>query len=244
MEGLMSQEENTEVSSDLSNPGEQTPENAPKPEGQGRSGGLPPAVIEEMQALRAENRQRSDELHALRLATLRSAAQGPQYDPIEVAMKKLEAVADPDAFKYVAPMMKPILQEVAAMRERNEQLEQQVVFLSRRDRERETHTQLATMIPDLNVIGPKLLEHIEKLPASAQQLYADNPQLFVPLAEAIRGSSLPGKKGNAAANRAIATMDTGSNDRGTPTTADVIANLDPRSKEFAALQRNFYGGDI
>lgn len=226
------------------NPAEPAPDAIPEPSNQAPPAGgqLPPGVVEELQNLRAVNRMREEELHNLRIATLRSAT--PQVDPVEAAYQKLQASADPDAFKYIGPVVKPLLEELHAQRQINEQLTENVNFLAQRDREREVHTQLASLIPDLPVLGPKLLELTRNMPPAQQKLYADNPALFVPLAEVLRANG-GGKRASAAAQRAVTTMDTGGGaDRVIPTTADAVAAMDPASKEFQALQRNFYGGEV
>ena len=215
---------------------------AEEPEGQPRQHGLPASVIEELQNLRQENRQRSEELHQARMAMLNQASQQPRMDPVEIAYQKLQSQTDPDAWKYIAPSIKPLLAELASMRDRETQMSQQLEFLTRRDRERETHTQLASLIPDLDSVGPRILEMMKDLPPQVQKMYADNPALFVPLAKSLReGRPMTSKKAVEAA-RAAVSMDTGgSADRVVPLTADAIGRMDPNSKEFAALQRGFYG---
>lgn len=233
-------QENTEQTLDLAgnepDVQEETAAQQPPP----GNGGLPPAVLEELQQLRQTNRMREEELHNLRVATLRSAA--PQYDPVEAAYAQLQKDADPDAFKYIGPVVKPLLAELHAQRQLNAQLSENVNFLAQRDREREVHTQLAQLIPDLPKIGPQLLELVGKLHPAQQRLYADNPSLFVPLAESLRAG---GATKTRAAARAVTTMDTGGGaDRVIPTTADAISAMNPNGKEFAALQRSFYGGEV
>lgn len=203
---------------------------------------LPQGVIEEMQRLRSDVHRRDEELHALRIATLQSAV--PRVDPVEAALQKVAKDTDPDAFKYIAPALKPILEELAAQRALNQQLQSNVQFLAQRDHERETHSQLSQFIPDLDVIGPRLLELVEKLPANVKKQYVDNPALFIPLADAVRNQSAAVVAKNRGA-RAATVMDTGgTTDRVIPTTADAISSMNPNSKEFAALQRSFYGVDV
>ena len=203
---------------------------------------LRPAVLEEMQRLRSDVHRRDEELHALRIATLQSAV--PRVDPIQAALQRVEKETDPDAFKYIAPALKPILEELASQRALNQQLQSNVQFLAQRDHERETHTQLSQFIPDLDVLGPRLLELVEKLPANVKKQYIDNPALFIPLADAVRNQSATGVARNRGA-RAATVMDTGgTTDRVIPTTADAIGSMNPNSKEFAALQRSFYGVDV
>lgn len=218
-------------------------ENLP-PEGGGRQAGPPPALLEEIRNLREENRRNSEALHQAHIALLgqQSSTRESRVSPVDVAYKKLEANADPDAWKFIGPVVRPLLEELANSRDREVQFSNQLEFLTRRDRERETHSQLANLIPDLDVVGPKMLSLLQDLPAEVQQMYAANPALLVPLAKSIRtGQPMTGKKAVEAA-RAAVVMDTGgSADRVIPMTADAIGKLDPNSKEFAALQRNFYG---
>lgn len=236
--------ENEEVTLDLSG-GEDAGTQPQEPEVQAppaQQAQLPPAVLEEIQRLRHNVDQRDQELHQLRIATLRSAS--PQVDPVEVAYRKVQGQTDPDAFKYIGPAIKPLLEELALQRAQNEQLSQHIQILAQHDRERETHTQLAQYIPDLDQIGGQLLELVGKLPPALQKQYADNPGLLIPLAEAVRGQVQTGSKKVTAA-RAVASMDTGSaGGRVIPTTADAIQAMNPNSKEFAAMQRAFYGGDV
>jgi hypothetical protein len=203
---------------------------------------LPPAVIEEMQRLRQDVNRRDEELHALRVATLRSST--PQENPVEVALRRIQAKTDPDAWKYIAPALAPVLEELAMQRAANEQLQQNVQILAQRGRELETQSQLAQYIPDLDKVGPALLDLVGKLPPQIQKQYADNPALFIPLAEAVRGQGT-GASRRVAGARAAASMDTGgAGGRVIPTTADAIQAMNPNSKEFQAMQRAFYGADV
>ena len=207
------------------------------------------ALIAELQQTRQTARQAQEELHALRVATLHQSAAQPTVDPIEVAMAKIEKTMDPDAYKFVAPGLRLMVTENYAMRQReealsneNSQLRQTVNEIASEARSRKVYGQLAAAIPDLDAIGPQLTALLGKYPANVQQMYIDNPQLLVPLADGIRTSngSKPGK--NVQAERNKLNLDLGgTGERAAQLTASEISSMRPGSKEFESQRKSFWG---
>lgn len=209
------------------------------------------ALIYELQQERFANRQAREELHFLRTATLQQASYANQgVDPIESAMSRIKKAADPDAFKFVEPMLRPVVEELLNSRrsneelfKRNQQLENGLNFIAQKDRERDSHSQLAQAIPDLPTIGPRILEIVGRMPAEMQAKYAADPSLLLPIAELVRGTS--GKGGsNARAAQAKVAMDIGGSSSGATSfnTGDV-SSMRPGSKEFEAERSRFWGSD-
>lgn len=207
-------------------------------------------LIQERQA-----RQRLEqELHAVRIAALQ--AMTPQAsqedDPVEVAMGRIAKKAgwDDTLSSVLGPTIRPVIEELAYLRRVNdaamakiEAQEAQLARLSEREQAQAQNQELARIIPDLDRVGPKMLELLKDMPPEVQQQYAANPRLLIPLANAVRSTApaaaaprmKPGHLG----------VDTGA-PPSTPLsfTEDSLASVKPNSKEFAAMARNFFGGDF
>ena len=205
------------------------------------------ALIMERQAAQYEARQLREELHALRTATLQQASAPQQnFDPVGNALKRIEKDMDPDAYKFTAPGTKLIIEELNAMRERqdalmqrNQYLEQTVSEIAQDTRSRKVYAQLSQAIPDLDKLGPIMTEHLGRQSVEMQQKYINDPSLLIPLAEAFRaGSAKPGK--NVQAERAKVGMDLGAGERATPTTASDIERMKPGSPEFEKERSKFW----
>lgn len=208
---------------------------------------LPPAVAQELAALREEKRLADERAHAANLALLSSLqpSQAPQVDPVEAAYKQIEKETTPEAFSYIGPVIKPILKEMFAMKRDLEEARSIGSTAMARLDERDVHARLATLIPDLPKISNQLLALVKDLPEEDQRRYADNPILFVPLARALKSGASPARAaavaeaGAAAARAGVDLGDTGA--RALPLTADKLAGINENSKEFAAIRANFYG---
>jgi len=236
----MSQEtqDNTLESQEMTESAETTQVEATQvaePEAQER--GIPVAALQEerQRAARLES-----ELHELRTSLLRSANASPQHDPIEAALSRMAKGQDPDVFKVLAPSLRPLLEELHGLRQATAQQQEAINYFAVRDREREAHSQLSTLIPDLPQIGNELLRYVQKLPGDVQKMYADNPQLFIPLAEAVRGQKGGGARAVQAA-RAATAMDTSVSPGARGTTADPVESMRPGSPEFEAYAAAFWG---
>ncbi len=207
-------------------------------------------LISERQA-----RQRAEqELHALRIATLQGIQQPqqPQEDVVEVALAKIAKKAgwDDTVSAVLGPAMRPIIEELAYMRRLSEDAlaelgnqRARIAQLTEREQAQAQNQELSRMIPDLDKVGPKMLELLKGLPPETQQMYAANPKLLIPLAQAVRSSNgLDAPKPRP--NRAALNVDTGGAPS-QPITMDAasLANVKPGSKEFAAIARSFYGED-
>ena len=207
-------------------------------------------------------RQRlEEEVHALRMAHLQAgqamAPRAPERDPVDVAMERLVKSAGwDDAMNTVmGPALRPLLQEIAYLREMDERkneefarVTQQIQALSERDRLANQNQQLAQMIPDLDKVGPLILDHLKDMPDAVKQTYAANPQLLIPLANALRASNgvaTPKSQRGTQAARAATALDTGAAPSA-PLTLDAptLASMRPGSKEFEAVRRDFWGGDV
>lgn len=205
------------------------------------------ALIAERQAAQQEVRQLREELHALRTATLQQASAPQQnVDPVGNALKRIEKDMDPDAFKFTAPGTKLILEELHAMRlredalmQRNQYLEQTVSEIAQEARSRKVYSQLSQAIPDLDKLGPIMIEHLGKQSVEMQQKYINDPSLLIPLAEAFRAAGVkPGK--NVQAERAKVGMDLGAGERATPITASDVERMKPGSAEFEKHREAFW----
>lgn len=208
--------------------------------------------LDELIAERHAKQRLEQELHALRIATLQgvTANQAPKEDPVEAALSRIAKRAgwDDTLASVLGPTMRPLLEELAYMRELNEQTlqelgqqRQEVSRLSERDRTIAQNAELTRIIPDLEKVGPKMLDLLKGMPPDVQKMYAANPQLLIPLAQAVRSSNgVEAPKPRV--NKAQLSVDTG----GSPSQpltldANALANIKPGSKEFEALARNFYG---
>lgn len=205
-------------------------------------------LISERQA-----RQRLEqELHALRIATLQGAAQPQpsQDDVVDAAIARIAKKAgwDDTVSAVLGPAMRPIIEELAYLRQINDQAmaeignqRAQIAHLSEREQAQAQNQELSRIIPDLDKVGPKMLELLKGMPPEVQNQYAANPKLLIPLAQAVRSSNgmEPAKP---RVNKAQLSVDTG----GAPSqplsfNADSIAAMKPNSKEFEAARRAFYG---
>lgn len=214
----------------------------------------PPDTRVPLDDLISERRARQNleqELHALRIATLQGvSAPEPREDPVDAALAKIAKRAgwDEAVTSVLGPSLRPVIEELAYLRELNEkalgeigQQRQHIERLSERDRLASQNNELSRLIPDLDKIGPKMLELLKDLPPEAQKMYAANPTMLLPLAKAVRtsnGVEAPKPK----VNKAQLSVDTGAAPS-QPLSADVatLMNMNPNSKEFEAVRRNFYG---
>lgn len=196
--------------------------------------------VSALQEERERRRAIESELHELRSALLRNVNAAPQQDPIESALGRIAKNSDPDVFKVLAPTLRPLLEELHGLRQVTAEQQSALQYFAQRDREREAHSQLSTLIPDLPQIGGDLLKYVQKLPGDVQKMYADNPALFVPLAEAVRTMQKGNGKAVQAA-RAATTMDTAGTGARNVNPPDPTENMKPGSKEFEAFREAFWG---
>lgn len=240
----MSQEtlENTQEQT-LEQGGEGTPQegaNQPEPN---------QAIIAELQQERAGHQRAQEELHALRTALLRDSAVDREpagFDPIEAALTKAKKNMDPDAYRFMEPLARLMFEEslnqrkaIEALMTENDELKNGMHHFAQKDREREAHAKLATQIPDLKELTPKLLEFVKSRPPEQQARYVKNPELLIDIADALRGQGAPR---NTAANRAKTSVDIGgAGDRAAQISASDVSSLKPGSKEFDSIRKSFYG---
>lgn len=207
--------------------------------------------VSELIAERHARQQISAELDALRVATLRGiqAPQVPQEDPVDGALARIAKKAgwDDTMQTVFGPTLRPVLEELAYQRQQSaaliqrlEQQDQQIARLSESERALAQNQELSRLIPDLDKIGPKMLELIKDLPDGLKKQYLANPQLLLPIAAAVRtngGVTPAGRK-----TKAELSVDTGGAPS-QPLTVDAttLAGMNPNSKEFLAFQRSFFG---
>lgn len=195
-------------------------------------------LIAEAQEARRNSQRLAEELHELRQVTLRSIPQRPADDPVEAALGMLRQGNDPALVDALKGILVPVLNELNMQRVSNQQLQQGLEQIASMQREVRVNQQLQSAIPDIDRIGPKLLEELSQYDAETQQLYVKNPKLLKPLADQVRK-----QMGNAGASdrsrveRAKTGMDIGMADPAQLSKAESLRKMS--DKDFEAEYTKF-----
>lgn len=213
----------------------------------------PSVPLSKLRELQNQLNNLTQENHAQRMAFLANAAATsvPQGDPLENARKAVQKGMNGDAYTFVGGGFDPILQELYRLNQRDQQRETELYQLRNgvnsvmaQSREAQAHNYLASKIPDFNSLQDDLLRTLASQPANLQQMYANNPELLIPLADALRAGKKPGASRTSAAAQAKLGVDAGDGGPSSMTSGlDSVNGMDFNSAAFTKLQDSFWGKD-